>query len=119
MHATVAEGIRCFNEGKFFEAHEALETVWLEAKGEEKLFLHGLIQISAAFHHYRRANAPGFHSLLEKGLKKLAGFGPARSGIDLAGLLAQLERWRGSLHTGKANRVSRRLPRIKLTFADL
>jgi len=91
---TVAEGIRLFNTGKFFEAHEALEVVWLKSRGKKKIFLHGLIQIAAAFHHHARRNRAGFFSLLEKGLKKLEGVGPAWPGIDLDGLRKQLEPWR-------------------------
>ena len=94
MEPSIAEGIRLFNTQKFFEAHEALEAVWLKAHGEEKTFLHGLIQVAAAFHHFTRGNLVGFQSLLEKGLTKLESCGESRAGIELAGLLEQLQPWR-------------------------
>jgi uncharacterized protein len=94
MTDSFAEGIRLFNSRKFFEAHEALEAIWLHAQGDEKIFLHGLIQIAAAFHHYTRRNPAGFSSLLEKGWKKLLPLGPARNGIDLARLRRDLQPWR-------------------------
>lgn len=94
MKGAALEGIRLFNRAKFFEAHEALETVWLRARGEEKLFLHGLIQIAAAFHHHTRRNVRGFHSLVEKGLKKLEQFGEVNDGIDLGRLRKELQPWR-------------------------
>ena len=97
MSETLEEGIRLFNTQKYFEAHEALEAVWLGAGGEEKLFLHGLIQVAAAFHHHTRGNPAGFRSLLEKGLRKLENFGDTRSGLDLAGLRKQLQLWRNPL----------------------
>ena len=93
----IAEGIHLFNSRKFFEAHEALEAVWLNAAGDEKIFLHGLIQVAAAFHHHERGNTPGFRSLLEKGMKKLEEFGETRNGIDLARLRSQLQPWRALL----------------------
>jgi predicted metal-dependent hydrolase len=51
------EGLRLFNAGAFWEAHEALESVWRELpKGsEERAFYQGLILIAAAFHHRERA----------------------------------------------------------------
>ncbi len=90
----IEAGIRLFNSQKFFQAHEALEGVWLKAHGDEKTFLHGLIQIAAAFHHHTRHNPAGFQSLLEKGWRKLGKFGVERQGLDLAALRRQLEPWR-------------------------
>lgn len=101
MDLSLEEGIRLFNTGKFFAAHEALEVVWLDARGEEKIFLHGLIQLAAAFHHYTRQNEPGFRSLLEKGWIKLGNLGKAREGIDLGNLRQQLEPWFRFLAEGR------------------
>jgi predicted metal-dependent hydrolase len=94
MIDALSEGIRLFNIQKYFEAHEALEAVWLRAKGEEKTFLHGLIQIAAAFHHYGRGNSAGLRSLLEKGWRRLETSGARRVGIDVADLRKQLRCWR-------------------------
>jgi len=94
MNQGLEEGIRLFNAQKFFEAHEALEAMWLKAEGEEKLFLHGLIQIAAAFHHYTRGNPAGFRSVLEKGLRKLEKSGDVKDGLNLADLRKQLQPWR-------------------------
>jgi uncharacterized protein len=94
MDDAFRNGIRLFNSTKFFECHEVLEAMWLKEQGEEKVFLHGLIQVAAAFHHYTRRNHAGFRSLLEKGWTKLERFGNIRREIDLAELRAQLQRWR-------------------------
>ncbi len=114
MDPPIAEGVYLFNTGKFFEAHEALEAVWLKTKGDDKIFLHGLIQIAAAFHHFQRRNPAGFRSLLEKGLKKLERVGAAKYGIDLDSLLKQLQPWREILKREEesANRETPPLPRI-------
>lgn len=112
------EGIQLFNARKFFEAHEALEAVWLKAAGDEKNFLHGLIQIAAAFHHHARENPAGFRSLLEKGLRKLEMFGEVKDGIDLAALRSQLEPWRDFLRTVHTHHGrTPPLPRIRTTAA--
>ena len=94
MHPGIEEGIRLFNAQRFFDAHEALEAVWLKATGDEKVFLHGLIQIAAAFHHHTHGNQAGFGSLLEKGLEKLARVSDLGTEIDLEGLRRQLRPWR-------------------------
>jgi uncharacterized protein len=112
MHPGVARGIHLFNTRKFLEAHEALEEVWLKAHGDEKLLLHGLIQVAAAFHHHTRHNHAGFRSLLEKGSQKLDLFGAHKNGIDLAALRQQLRSWREYL--GHAHQVEAPpLPSIK------
>jgi hypothetical protein len=120
MGPSIAEGVRLFNTQKFFEAHEALEAVWLKASGEQKTFLHGLIQIAAAFHHLTRDNMAGFQSLLEKGLTKLENCGESRGGIELAGLLEQLRPWREfaqqSAEQKQSNRPRETNPTIRAPF---
>lgn len=114
MRQALAEGIRLFNTRKFFEAHEVLETVWLKAQGDERVFLHGLIQIAAAFHHHGRNNLTGLRSLLEKGLKKLERFGAEKDGVNLDGLRKQLNAWRDFLNRADSSgkRQAPPLPRI-------
>ncbi len=110
-----AEGVRLFNQKRFFEAHEALEALWLEARGDEKVFLHGLIQVAAAFHHLQRNNPAGFRSLLEKSWRKLEKFGGTMNGIQLAALKKQLGDWRNYLRRAKNPRpeTSPPWPRIE------
>jgi predicted metal-dependent hydrolase len=67
----LALGLECYRAGEFFEAHEHWELVWLELCEPEKSFLQALIQVSAAFHHYRRGNVMGAISLLTRALRRL------------------------------------------------
>ena len=75
----LAEGLRLYEAGEFFTAHEAWESVWLGAPEPEKTFLQGLIQVTAAFHHLQRNNPLGTMLLLQAALRRLdrypAGFG--------------------------------------------
>ena len=116
MKQKVAEGIHLFNARKFFEAHEALEEVWLKAEGDEKIFLHGLIQVAAAFHHHSKGNPAGFRSLLEKGMRKLNRFGDEMEDVNLASLRRQIQPWRdhlaGAPHSQPA--ADLRLPKIRV-----
>lgn len=82
----VSEGARLFDEGRFFEAHEAWEAHWLGEKGEaRRLLLQGLIQIAAAFHKLVDKDAPEpAASLFAKGLAKLDRCSDAIGGVELA-----------------------------------
>jgi predicted metal-dependent hydrolase len=61
----LAEGLRLYNSGELFNAHEQWESVWLTASEPEKTFLQGLIQVTAAFHPLQRDNRLGAALLLQ------------------------------------------------------
>jgi uncharacterized protein len=75
----MAEGLRLYDAGEFFAAHEAWESVWLRAQEPDKTFLQGLIQVTAAFHHLQRHNRLGTALLLQAALHRLERY-PARFG---------------------------------------
>jgi uncharacterized protein len=115
MDPDIAEGIRLFNTGSFFEAHEVLETLWLKAESPRRLLLHGLIQVAAGFHHYTRQNRAGFRSLLAKGCTKLESFGAEAEGLDLASLRSELRTWQEYLgEPSETGRAAPPLPKIQL-----
>jgi predicted metal-dependent hydrolase len=88
------DGLRLFNAGAFWEAHEALERVWapLPRGAEEKSFYQGLILLAAAFHHRERAaSAPARFAAPAlrcywSGLAKLERLPDSYLGLDLRGL---------------------------------
>src|SRR2546422_3038065 len=89
--APIREGIRLCNDEYFFEAHEVLEDVWKQEHGEPRLFLQGLIQISAAYHHYQNGNLVGAATLLQRGADKIRKYPARYLGIDAAGVVARVE----------------------------
>jgi uncharacterized protein len=105
-------GVTDFNAGRFFEAHEVWEELWLAAGEPEKTFLQGLIQIAAAFHHQARGNARGAQSLLAGGIAKLAGCPGDFRGITIRELRRESQEWEELLRSGKEC-GSRRWPRIR------
>ena len=110
----MVEGIHLFNTRKFFEAHEAFETVWLTAKGHRKTLVQGLIQVAAAFHHHMGGNPAGFRSLLEKGCAKLERFEAEVEGLNLARFMQELRPWRERLDQPSLHSLAApRLPKIK------
>jgi predicted metal-dependent hydrolase len=95
----IQEGIRLFNDRFFFEAHEVLEGVWREDHGESKLFLQGLIQISAAYHHAQNGNIIGATTLLQRGAEKVRRYPAGYLGIDTKDLLSRVDADRARLET--------------------
>jgi hypothetical protein len=73
--AEIKSGAELFDEGKYFEAHEAWETVWRELDGPERSALQALIQACGAFHllSLGRADAAG----------RLAGLALEKRGVGL------------------------------------
>jgi uncharacterized protein len=105
-------GMAHFNAGEFFEAHEVWEELWLRAAATEKAFLQGIIQIAAAFHHFKRGNEDGARSLLKGGLAKLSKYADRHCGIDAARLRQESQIWLKALETGQTP-ANARPPQIR------
>jgi predicted metal-dependent hydrolase len=93
----VLEGLKLFNERHFFEAHEVLEDVWHREHGEARLFLQGLIQICAGFHHFQNGNSRGAAQLLQRGADKMRPYPERYLGLDAARLLGAVDACRGRI----------------------
>lgn len=71
------KGALLFNEGRFFEAHEAWELLWRwTPAGPEREVYHGLIQLAAACHHLARGEVKGARGCLENARRHLGGAYP-------------------------------------------
>jgi hypothetical protein len=93
-------GIRLFNSGAYFEAHEVLEDVWRAAPVPEKTFLQGLIQVAVGLHHHSKGNFVGARSLLSRAARNLSGYPEDFGGIHLPALLHSLAQWQHALTEG-------------------
>jgi predicted metal-dependent hydrolase len=90
-------GLEHFNAEKFFEAHEFWEEIWLCEAEPEKTFLQGLIQVTAAFHHYQRGNPEGTELLLAAGIVKLSRFPEDHHGLAIGKLRSVAKSWARAL----------------------
>jgi uncharacterized protein len=106
------KGLDAFNSAHFYDAHEHWEEVWLETKNPEKMFLQGLIQVAAAFHHYSKANSLGCRNLLQAGLTKLEQFPQAHYGLAVEPLRISVRLWLVELEAGESPENAK-IPRIK------
>jgi len=96
-HRLFHEGVRLFNAGQWFEAHEVWEALWHTLDGDDKDFVQGLIQCAVALEHARRGNPRGALTMFDRARPRLARFGawchavPVRALVDaMDGFLAPL-----------------------------
>jgi predicted metal-dependent hydrolase len=83
MDERLERGIREFNGHRFFEAHETLESLWQEYRGDDRTFLQGLIQVAAGCFHLDNENLRGAESQFRKALAKLGAYLPVHGGLLL------------------------------------
>lgn len=95
----LAEGLRCYREALFFEAHEQWEAVWLQSPEPQKTFVQGMIQAAGAFHHFRRGNRNGARSMMHKALSRLDRYPETFEGIAIGALRGNCRAWLVALET--------------------
>lgn len=81
------EGIRLFNDGDYYECHEAIEHEWHAESRPIRRLYQGILQIGVGLLHTKRGNYTGALLLLTDGIAKTSEFTPDCLGID-TGLLA-------------------------------
>jgi uncharacterized protein len=88
---------RCWNEQRYYEAHDVLEQLWLRTKSPDADFFKGLIQAAGAFVHLQKRFEHPSHAKHSRRLppavrlsrlaeKNLATFAPWHHGLDVAAL---------------------------------
>jgi hypothetical protein len=84
-------GLRLFNEGEFWHAHEQWERCWLAASEPDRSFYKGLIQTAAALVHAQRGNRRGLLRNWAKARPKIVALLPRHRGLALATLLVEMD----------------------------
>lgn len=88
---------KCFNEQRYYEAHDVLEHLWLQNRDENYLYFKGLIQIAGAFVHLQKQFLRPTHPkdgkrlrpavrLFHLGVKNLEGYRPYYLHFDVESL---------------------------------
>jgi hypothetical protein len=114
MDARLREGIRLFNEQRFFECHEILEPYYQETEAQNKPFLEGLIQLAAAFrlyHEFGEINGPV--RMIHQALIRFDNYQPAFLEIRVNELSQAAEAWAKAAEKA-ADRINSTLPKIQL-----
>ncbi|CAN5545655.1 hypothetical protein BH18VER1_BH18VER1_20420 [soil metagenome] len=94
---------RCWNEQRYYEAHDVLEHLWLDTRTEDANFFKGLIQAAGGFVHLQKNFEHPMHPKHSRRLgpavrlfalaeANLEPFGAIRHSFDIDGLRALLAR---------------------------
>jgi hypothetical protein len=86
-------GIEHFNTGRFFDAHEIWEEIWLRSSDESKIFYQMLIQSAVALLHYQRGNLRGARGMYDAVLQKLGKLPRRFLALDLVAFEKQFRRF--------------------------
>jgi uncharacterized protein len=97
VKGAVAQGVRVFNAGLFFEYHELIEDHWRAETGDRKRFLQGLIQVAVGLHHWEHHNYRGATLLLREGAERFSVGRPCLLGLDVEAFYHEVQRLRAAL----------------------
>ena len=86
--------VECWNGRRFFEAHEALEGLWMRTRDRGQ---QGLIQMAAALYHIQRGNLKGARTMLDRALPRLRDPAVAHAPLDFGQMIRFGERTRETL----------------------
>ena len=95
---------RCWNEQRYYEAHDVLEQLWLKTDSPDADFFKGLIQAAGAFVHLQKRFEHPLHAKHSRRLppavrlfrlaeRNLASFKPRYHRLDVADLCQLLSRY--------------------------
>jgi len=115
----LSRGIDYFNREYFFEAHDEIEELWMEARQRlHRDLFHGLVNMATGFYHYRMNNFKGMQSQLTKGFEKLSSLPMMSMGCNIGKLLDDSRPFLQALERGE-NKFPERLPIIEFYPEDL
>jgi predicted metal-dependent hydrolase len=94
----------CWNEQRYYEAHDVLEQLWLNTKSGDADFFKGLIQAAGAFVHLQKRFEHPSHAkhsrrlppavrLFRLAAENLANFAPVHHELDVAAFCQLLNRY--------------------------
>jgi len=120
---------RCWNEQRYYEAHDVLEQVWLNTDTDDDNFFKGLIQAAGAFVHLQKNYEHPTHAkhgrrlrpavrLFKLAEKNLSPFAPKHHALDVGALLDLLRTTREKIVAAdfKTNPWSpQNAPKLKLS----
>ena len=119
---------RCWNEQRYYEAHDVLEQLWLNTKSPDANFFKGLIQLAGAFVHLKKhRQRPGHPKdrgrlapasrLFMLARRNLLPFAPRHLDLDVVGVCRLCDRLSLALATSKFRENpwhATHLPKIRL-----
>jgi len=90
--AEYQRGLALGRAGEYFDAHEAFETAWRSCAQAERDFFQGLVHVVVSAYQRGRGRPVAAERQRLKALRRLAPYTPRHRGLDVAAVLAGLER---------------------------
>jgi len=84
-------GVRLFNSQQFLESHEDFEHGWLASEAGDSDFFKGLVQASICLHKLQEGQHDGAKKLHSGMRRYLAAYLPSHRGVDVVGLLEEMQ----------------------------
>jgi len=85
------EGVRLFNEGQYFEAHDTWEEVWNRVRDHRReRFYRAIIQAAVTLELLRRGRAVGVRQVYVSSAELFEGLPEVFMGVDIPALLSKL-----------------------------
>ena len=109
MEPDMAAYSACWDDARFFDAHETLEPRWIR---ERDPGLQALIQLAAALHHLKRSNTRGARTMLDRCLMRFNRAGSTPRSVDLAQMAAYARRLKREIGTTDRDVLIAERPRL-------
>jgi predicted metal-dependent hydrolase len=113
MDARLREGIRLFNEGRYFQSHEAWEDFYQRAADSDKPFVEALIQLAAALRmRVDFGEVKGPVRAARQALIRLENYRPTYLGVKVNALMQTVDEWAQA--SEKDGAAAHEMPKISL-----
>jgi predicted metal-dependent hydrolase len=106
LHPRAADGLRLFNAGDYFEAHEALEDAWNDERGKVRELYRGILQIAVVYLHITRGNYEGAVKVYARSQKWLKDWPDVCRGIQVEELRENARAAIAEVHKLGADNIS-------------
>ena len=86
LAALAKEGIELFNQGKYYQCHDALEAAWMADESAVRDLYKGILQVGIAYYQIQQGNYRGAVKMLLRLRQWLEPLPPVCLGVDIAKL---------------------------------
>jgi len=90
LHPRAREGLILFNEGRYFEAHEELETAWKDERGKVRELYQGILEAGVTYLHITRGNYAGAIKVYGRSMRWLRQWPETCRGVEVGQLRKDL-----------------------------
>ena len=86
LHPKAIEGLRMFNSGRYFEAHEELEAAWKNEPGQVRELYQGILEAGVTYLHIKRGNYAGAVKVYARSMRWLRQWPEICRGVEVGRL---------------------------------